>query len=39
MGEPAQGQRVRVGVWVLLFLSVFVVITWRLNAVYWKDVK
>jgi ubiquinol-cytochrome c reductase cytochrome c1 subunit len=39
MGEPAQGQRIRVGVWVLLFLSVFVVITWRLNAVYWKDVK
>jgi len=39
MGEPAQGQRVRVGVWVLLFLSVFVVIAWRLNAVYWKDVK
>ncbi len=39
MGEPAQGQRVRVGVWVLMFLGLFTVITWRLNASYWKDVK
>ncbi len=39
MGEPAQGERVRIGVWVLLFLGVFTVITWRLNASYWKDVK
>ena len=39
MGEPAQGQRVRLGVWVLLFLAVFTVIAWRLNAAYWKDIK
>ena len=39
MGEPSQGERVRVGVWVLMFLAVFTVIAWRLNAVYWKDVK
>ena len=39
MGEPAQGQRVRLGVWVLLFLTIFAVIAWRLNAAYWKDVK
>jgi ubiquinol-cytochrome c reductase cytochrome c1 subunit len=39
MGEPAQGQRVRLGVWVLIFLGLFTVITWRLNAAYWKDVK
>ena len=39
MGEPAQNQRVRVGVWVLLFLAAFFVIAWRLNAAYWKDVK
>lgn len=39
MGEPAQGQRVRLGVWVLLFLGVFTVIAWRLNAAYWKDIK
>lgn len=39
MGEPSQGKRVRVGVWVLLFLALFTVCTWRLNAAYWKDVK
>ena len=39
MSEPAQGSRVRLGVWVLLFLSVFTLIAWRLNAAYWKDVK
>lgn len=39
MGEPAQGQRVRLGVWVLLFLVVFTVIAWRLNAAFWKDIK
>jgi len=39
MGEPAQNQRVRIGVWVLLFLAVFTFIAWRLNAAYWKDIK
>jgi ubiquinol-cytochrome c reductase cytochrome c1 subunit len=39
MAEPNQNDRVRLGVWVLLFLAVFTVIAWRLNAVYWKDVK
>jgi ubiquinol-cytochrome c reductase cytochrome c1 subunit len=39
MGEPAQNTRTRVGVWVLLFLGLFTVITWRLNAAFWKDVK
>lgn len=39
MGEPNQASRVRIGVWVLMFLAVFTVITWRLNAAYWKDVK
>jgi ubiquinol-cytochrome c reductase cytochrome c1 subunit len=39
MGEPVQGERVRLGVWVLLFLGVFTVIAWRLNASFWKDVK
>jgi ubiquinol-cytochrome c reductase cytochrome c1 subunit len=39
MGEPAQNIRVRVGVWVMLFLVLFTVLTWRLNAAYWKDVK
>ena len=39
MGEPAQNQRVRMGVWVLLFLSIFTLIAWRMNAAYWKDIK
>ena len=39
MAEPAQNTRVRIGVWVLLFLGVFTVIAWRLSAAYWKDVK
>jgi ubiquinol-cytochrome c reductase cytochrome c1 subunit len=39
MGEPNQNTRVRVGVWVLLFLLVFTVIAWRLNAAFWKDVR
>jgi len=28
-----------VGVWVLLFLGLFTLCAWRLNAAYWKDVK
>ena len=39
MGEPSQNSRVRIGVWVLLFLLIFTIITWRLNAAYWKDIK
>jgi ubiquinol-cytochrome c reductase cytochrome c1 subunit len=39
MGEPAQAQRWRLGVIVLIFLSIFTLLTWRLNAAYWKDVK
>lgn len=39
MGEPAQNTRKRLGVWVLLFLGLFAVIAWRLNASYWKDIK
>src|SRR6185436_4545089 len=39
MGEPAANTRVRVGVWVLLFLLVLTFFTWRLNASYWKNVK
>ncbi|WP_144629665.1 cytochrome c1 [Bordetella genomosp. 13] len=39
MAEPAQRQRRELGVWVLLFLGVFFVIAWRLNASYWKHVR
>ena len=38
MAEPAQNSRVRVGVWVLLFLGLFTFIAWRLNAAFWKDI-
>jgi ubiquinol-cytochrome c reductase cytochrome c1 subunit len=39
MGEPMRADRIRIGVAVLIFLGLFTVIAWRLNAVYWKDVK
>ena len=39
MGEPGQTQRARMGVWVLIFLSLFTLVAWRLNAAYWKDIK
>ncbi|WP_353192649.1 cytochrome c1 [Pandoraea pnomenusa] len=39
MSEPAQRTRRQLGVWVLLFLGLFTVLAWRLNAAYWKDVK
>ena len=38
-GEPVQRTRVQLGAWVMLFLSIFTVIAWRLNAAYWKDIK
>jgi ubiquinol-cytochrome c reductase cytochrome c1 subunit len=39
MAEPNQTDRVRLGVWVMMFLAVFTVIAWRLNAAFWKDIK
>jgi ubiquinol-cytochrome c reductase cytochrome c1 subunit len=39
MGEPAQGQRVRLGMGVMAFLLIFTLIAWRMNASFWKDVK
>jgi ubiquinol-cytochrome c reductase cytochrome c1 subunit len=39
MSEPAQNTRVRVGVWVLIFLLGLTFLSWRLNAAYWKNVK
>ena len=39
MGEPAQNTRVRIGVWVLIFLAFTTVLAWKLNAAFWKDVK
>jgi ubiquinol-cytochrome c reductase cytochrome c1 subunit len=39
MAEPMQQERVRLGVIVLIFLSIFTIIAWRLNAAFWKDIK
>ena len=39
MAEPVQLERKRLGVWVLLFLFLFFGVAWKLNSVYWKDIK
>ncbi|WPB57617.1 cytochrome c1 [Xylophilus sp. GOD-11R] len=39
MGEPAANTRIRVGVGVLIFLGIFTLIAWRLNAAYWRAVR
>ncbi len=39
MAEPVKAKRQQIGVWVLLFLGLLVLLTWRLNASYWKEVK
>lgn len=39
MSEPVRSTRTQLGIGVLIFLAIFTVIAWRLNAVYWKDVK
>ncbi|MES2151472.1 MAG: cytochrome c1 [Pseudomonadota bacterium] len=39
MAEPTQGTRKKLGVWVLLFMSAFALLAWRLNASFWKEVK
>ncbi|NJM32511.1 MAG: cytochrome c1 [Limnobacter sp.] len=38
MGEPVRADRFRLGVIALIFLGVFTVFAWRLNASYWKDI-
>jgi ubiquinol-cytochrome c reductase cytochrome c1 subunit len=39
MAEPTRELRKRLGAIVLLFLSLFAFLAWRLNASYWKGVK
>ena len=39
MADPSAKSRVRIGVWVLLFLALTCLITWNLNRIYWKDIK
>ena len=36
--EPMAGDRQRIGIYVLLFISLFFVFAWLLNREYWKDV-
>ncbi len=38
MGEPAKLKRYTIGIWVLLFLVVFFVVSYALKKEYWKDV-
>jgi ubiquinol-cytochrome c reductase cytochrome c1 subunit len=37
--DPSQASRRNIGVWVLIFLALFAVVAWRLNAVYWKNIR
>jgi ubiquinol-cytochrome c reductase cytochrome c1 subunit len=37
-GEPAQLQRVHMGIWVIFFLLIFTWFAWLLKREYWKDV-
>lgn len=37
-GEPAALKRQSLGVWVLLYLSLFTLLAWLLKREYWKDV-
>lgn len=38
LGEPAEVKRKNIGVWVLLFLALFALVTYALKAEYWRDV-
>src|SRR5690606_11027964 len=39
MADPSAATRVRMGVWVLIFIGLLIVLTWWLNREYWKGVK
>ncbi len=39
VSDPSAQQRARLGVWVLLFITVLIGLAWWLNREYWKDVK
>ena len=39
MSDPSAKTRIRMGVWVLLFLGLLMILTWWLNREYWKDIK
>jgi ubiquinol-cytochrome c reductase cytochrome c1 subunit len=39
MSEPVKAKRQAIGFWVLLLLALLVLLTWRLNASFWREVK
>ncbi|HMS80886.1 MAG TPA: cytochrome c1 [Burkholderiaceae bacterium] len=39
VADPSAKTRMRLGVWVLIFLSLFTVLAWWLNREYWKDIR
>ena len=39
VSDPSAKARVRMGVWVLMFLGLLIFLTWWLNREYWKDIK
>jgi len=38
MGEPSRDARVRLGIYVMLFLVVLILVSWLLKRAYWKDI-
>jgi len=38
-GEPIQTERKRIGVWVLIFIGIFTLLSWLLYKEYWRDIK
>ena len=38
LGEPAKLQRKNVGIWVMLFLTLFAALAYLLKAEYWRDI-
>lgn len=39
VSDPSARTRLRMGVWVLMFLGLLIFLTWWLNREYWKDIK
>jgi len=39
LSEPAQLERKNIGIWVLLYLVIFLVVAYYLKKEYWRDVK
>lgn len=39
MTDPSAATRVRIGVWVLVFLAFFTAVAWWMNGKFWRDVK